>query len=126
MGKKEKKGKKDKKEKENKRKYEADEANEQSRLKKVMKTIENSLAGSVNYIAHEEVSKMSETEVMKIRDSMSMTVHGYYSNDNQLFKPMTAFKHLKPTLGDLYKVIDNYVSQKGFKEPSPIQKQCWP
>merc|ERR1711871_387209 len=56
----------------------------------------------------------------------SMTVHGYYSNDNQLFKPMTAFKHLKPTLGDLYKVIDNYVSQKGFKEPSPIQKQCWP
>ena len=58
------------------------------------------------------------------------------------YKPMTAFKHLKPSLrellmcfmvlfhdcllGDACPTVLTYIQDKGFSAPSPIQSQCWP
>lgn len=69
-------------------------------------------------------SKLSKEEVEKFRTESCIQV--YPEDDAELYKPFTTFQDLLPITAGPCPYVNNYISTKNFKTPSPIQAQCWP
>jgi ATP-dependent RNA helicase DBP3 len=76
------------------------------------------------YVQHAEVGAMTAAEAEAFRTERAIGVYPPAASD--FYKPLTSFDHLVPTLGQSCPRVTNYIKEKGFVTPSPIQAQCWP
>lgn len=77
-----------------------------------------------NYIIDSTVQQMSLNDVQSYRTELGIAV--YPEEDSNLFKPLTNFTQIYPSLGNNCNEVVNYIKRKSFVKPSPIQSQCWP
>lgn len=96
----------------------ADSSKEIESRKKV-KSIHTSSASAGNYVIHPEVAIMSSNAVDNLRQEMDMVV--IPEDAAEIYKPMTSFAQLYPSLDNYCPEVRRYIDSKGFTKPSPIQ-----
>jgi hypothetical protein len=72
-----------------------------------------------NYIIHPDVENMSSSAAESYRESLGLTMTPPESAN--LYKPITAFNQLAPSLEAYCPEVLSYLEMKKFPQPSPIQ-----
>lgn len=82
--------------------------------------------GSVEnrYVEHSSTKAMTEEEVLSIREKWAVTV--LPPTDAATYNPILNFEYLLPSLKTYCPYVLDYIHQKKFSQPTPIQGQCWP
>lgn len=83
--------------------------------------------GSSNrYKEHAVTAATSLSAVATAREGWNITLYPPEEADEESNKPIMQFDHLRPSVDEKCPYISNYITSKGFAQPSPIQAQCWP
>lgn len=118
---------KDKKHKKKKHKNEVENSNEANNNNKVVEKVHSITSGkSIKslYIEHTITKSMSVSDIMEHRSELGIQV--FPEEEAMNYKPITSFDCLESSLQLANcKYITNYLKNKNFTKPSPIQSQCW-
>jgi ATP-dependent RNA helicase DBP3 len=76
------------------------------------------------YHEHTLTRQMTSSAIESFRSEHAISLDP--SEAGSQFNPIEAFEYLRPSIDANCPFIMNYIEKKGFKNPSPIQAQCWP
>ncbi len=71
------------------------------------------------YKEHSTTKSMSHNDVKVFRDDLAIQV--FPEEEGDIYKPMTSLECLNPSLGNNCPFVQQYIQEKNFTKPSPIQ-----
>ncbi len=92
---------------------------EKSEITEIDTESNSDIAGANMYKEHPTTKAMTATEADEFRNELGIQL--FPTEEGETYKPMTSFDCLNPSLQGLCPYVQQYVREKNFTKPSPIQ-----